>query len=72
MANLLDICVTRKILSSEESEDPDIKHMPVVKFFASLDLKQICLFLDDTNYCRWPQHPVTEVRPVQVAHQKPG
>ena len=33
-AYLLDIGVTRKILSSKESEDSDINHMSVVKFLA--------------------------------------
>jgi len=46
MANLLDICVRRKILSSEVSEDSDINHMPVVKFFASLDLNQISVDIE--------------------------
>jgi len=40
MANLADIRVALKILSSEYS------HMPVVKFLVRLDLNQIFLFLD--------------------------
>ena len=39
-ALLSDLGVMLKILSSEVSEDSDINHMPAVKFFACLDLKQ--------------------------------
>jgi hypothetical protein len=41
MANLPDIRVTLEILPS------NINHMPPAKFLASLDLDQICLFLDE-------------------------
>jgi len=40
MANLPDICVARKIESS------DINHMPAVQFSVRLDLNQIFLFMD--------------------------
>jgi hypothetical protein len=40
-ALLTDIFVMLKILSSEISEDFDINYMPVVKFFACLDLNQV-------------------------------
>jgi hypothetical protein len=46
MANLPDIGVARKFYPR------NIKHMPAVKFFARLDLDQICLFLDGHKLAR--------------------
>jgi hypothetical protein len=53
MANLPDICVLLKILSSE------YQHMPAVKFFARLDLDQICRFLDG-HYLKFQRGRVKE------------
>jgi len=47
MVNLSDIGVMLDLVLQDQVYPRNIKHMPAVKFLASLDLDQIILFLDE-------------------------
>ncbi len=69
MVFLLNICVVRKIVSSEVSVDSDIHYMSAVKFLVRLDLEQKTSFLDRHSLTSTPAH-MEELKEQMVCSNK--